>query len=119
MSFPSYSGGKGSRVGAGQASSGAGIGAMYQFSSPEALALGIRLPNAYWGMGTVLAAGTSIAVVFNEPRADADYAVFATFAEDPGAAVAAFAANKTALGFDLTVDAAPGADTDIHWLAFG
>lgn len=118
MSVPSYSGGK-PAIGDGQAATASGLAAMYQYSSPEAAAFGIRLPNPYWGVATVAGGGTTVAVVFDEPRANADYQVFTAFDEDPGSAVATFASAKTVNGFTLNTDADPITDADVLWIAFG
>jgi hypothetical protein len=73
--------------------------------------------NPVSGQATVLNGTTTIAVVFDEVRADADYQVMLTFAESPVAAAKLFSTAKAVTGFTINVDADPTADVDVDWLA--
>jgi hypothetical protein len=115
-----YSGGKTAQIGAGTASSGGNLAKMYEFASPETAAMGSRLINPYWGRATVLNGGTTVAVIFDEPRSTADYLVFVSLDEAPGAvAEAPWPTAKTVNGFTINVDADPTQDVDMSWLAVG
>jgi hypothetical protein len=109
--------GEGSRLGALGADGARAT--QYQYASPEMLALGIPPFNPYWDQATVPNGSTSVAVVFEEPRAHGEYMVQLSFGESPGSATTLHPTARTVNGFTVNVDVNPGADVDVNWLVYG